>query len=265
MATPDLGGVGVLVTRPAHQAEPLVRLIEQAGGAAIRFPVLEILDPTDLAPLFDLIDRLDRYDLAIFISPNAVARAANLIGGRRGGLPPTLSIATVGKGSAREVKRLLGREPDLCPPGRFDSEALLALPGLADMSGRRVVIFRGEGGRGHLATTLRDRGAEVTYAEVYRRARPNAKTGALLHRWARGEIDIVTVTSGDGLRNLYEMIGDLGRQWLRATPIATVSERVAAIARELGITAPVLVASDADDRALIDTIGQWTATRGENR
>ena len=259
----DLRGIGVLVTRPAHQADTLVQLIEQAGGEAIRFPVLEILDPTDPTPLLALIDRLDDFDLAVFVSPNAVARTAGLIGERLGGLPTGLSIATVGKGSAREVRRLLGREPDFCPPNRFDSEALLALPGLAEMSGRRVVIFRGEGGREHLAATLRERGAEVSYAAVYRRARPAADSGALLQRWERGEIDVAAVTSGDGLRNLHEMVGARGRQWLRQTPIVTVSHRVASIARELGITAPVLVAADAADSALIDTLTEWTATRGE--
>ncbi len=37
-----LAGCGVLVTRPAHQASELAEAIENAGGKAIRFPVIEI-------------------------------------------------------------------------------------------------------------------------------------------------------------------------------------------------------------------------------
>ena len=46
---PDTGlqQLGVLVTRPAHQAKGLCGLIEQAGGRAIRLPVIEIVGPGD--------------------------------------------------------------------------------------------------------------------------------------------------------------------------------------------------------------------------
>ncbi len=38
----ELSGICVLVTRPSHQAENLVNLIESHGGEALRFPTLEI-------------------------------------------------------------------------------------------------------------------------------------------------------------------------------------------------------------------------------
>ena len=95
----ELDKVCVMVTRPAHQADPLCRLIEREGGTVVRFPVLEILDPEDSGPLLDIIDRLDEFNIAIFISPNAVDKAMNLIGSRRE-LPRGLTLATVGKSSA---------------------------------------------------------------------------------------------------------------------------------------------------------------------
>ena len=39
---PALHGVGVLVTRPEHQAMPLCRLLELQGASTLRLPALEI-------------------------------------------------------------------------------------------------------------------------------------------------------------------------------------------------------------------------------
>jgi len=104
-ADQPLRGVRVLVTRPAQQAEGLARLIEQTGGAAIRLPTIEIAEPRDGAALARLIERLDEFDLAIFISPNAVRLGlARVLA--RGPLPERLEVAAVGQASAAELRRL---------------------------------------------------------------------------------------------------------------------------------------------------------------
>lgn len=253
-----LQGVGVLVTRPAHQAEGLCALIEAEGGRALRFPVLEILDPVDSEPLLALIDRLEEFDMALFISPNAVNKALNLIKARRE-FPAHLKIVAIGKGSARELERF-GHPADIYPERKFDSETLLEMEEMRQVAGKRVVIFRGDDGRELLADTLRARGAQVEYAEVYRRGRPNADVDGLLHHWARGEIDVVVTTSNAGLRNLFDMVGKLGQQWLRNTPLVVVSERGAALARELGFKHPPIV-TEASDESLVEAIKAWRLGR----
>jgi uroporphyrinogen-III synthase len=255
MPTLALAGRHVLVTRPAHQAEGLCALIEQAGGIPVRFPVLAIADPVDTAALDDLLDRLADFHLAVFISPNAVQRAMPRIHAH-GGLPDGILVAAVGKGSARELARY-GRATDLVPSGRFNSEALLEMPELGDLASQRVVVFRGEGGRELLADVLRERGAQVEYAEVYRRVKPEPDTATLLRRWAHDGMDVAVVTSNEALRNLYDMVGSLGRQWLRKTPLVVVSERAVALARDLGLTAPVMVAARPDDEGLRDALLHW--------
>jgi uroporphyrinogen-III synthase len=231
-ATSPLAGRGIVVTRPALQAAPLAEMIRSAGGRPILFPVLEILDTADLAPLIDAVDRLDSFELAIFISPNAVLRAMNQIVARRS-WPAGLRAAAVGKGSVKELKRF-GITGVLVPTRSFDSEGLLALPELQQIDGWRVVIFRGDGGRELLGDTLAGRGASVEYVECYRRARPRADASPLLRAWARNEVDAVTVTSSEGLRNLFEMLGKLGQSWLRRTPLLVPHPRIALAARELG-------------------------------
>lgn len=227
-----LAGRGIVVTRPAHQAGSLAEMIRAAGGNPILFPVLEILDTADIRPLIDAVDRLDSFDLAIFISPNAVLRAMNQVAARRA-WPAGLRAAAIGKGSVKELKRF-GVTDVIAPARAFDSERLLDLPQLQSVAGLRIAIFRGEGGRELLGDTLTARGAIIEYVECYRRVRPSADAAPLLRAWARNEVHAVIVTSSEGLRNLFEMIGKLGQSWLRRTPLLVPHPRIAAAARELG-------------------------------
>lgn len=248
-----LAGRGIVITRPAHQAQPLADLVRAAGGNPILFPVLEILDAEDLGPLNALIDRLDEFDLAIFISPNAVNKAMNLITARRV-LPQRLKVAAIGRGGVKELRHF-GVASVIAPAKKFDSEALLELPELTDVAGKQVVIFRGEGGRELLGDTLTARGARVEYAECYRRGKPNLDTAPLMKTWARNELHAITVTSSEGLRNLFDMIGKLGQTWLRKTPLFAPHPRIAATARELGLTA--VIETGPDDEGLIAQLEQY--------
>ena len=233
MSPPALAGRRVVVTRPAGQTAHLAALIRAAGGEPVLFPALEILDVEDLQPLAALVDRLDAFDLAIFVSANAVNKALALVRARRA-WPAALRVATVGRGSERELERH-GFAAVIAPGERFDSEGLLDLPELKHVAGKRVVIFRGEGGRELLGDTLSARGAAVEYAECYRRGRPSADPAPLLALRARGELDAFTVTSSEALANLHQMLGEAGRQCLKNTPLFATHERIAAAARALGV------------------------------
>ena len=255
----SLAGVRVLVTRPAEQAHKLVQLIEAAGGVAIRFPTIKIEEPSDRSALLKQIEELGRADIAIFVSANAVDKAMPLIAARHKPLPRQLQVACVGQGTADALGRF-GVSVALVPPGRYDSEALLQLPALQNVAGKRIVIFRGEGGRELLAQALRSRRADVHYVECYRRALPRDDVAALLQRWARGEIDVVTVTSVEILQNLVAIVGEAGRTRLLQTPIVVISQRVAATCRELGFVNPPYIVSTASDEGIVEAIKAWRAS-----
>ena len=228
-----LAGRRIMITRPAGQVETLADLIRAEGGSPVIFPVIEIRDVADVKPLVALVDRLDEFDIAVFISANAVAKAMDLVQSRRA-WPSRVRVATIGKGSEKALERF-GFTDIIAPTGRFDSEALLELAPLSDVSGKRIVIFRGDGGRELLGDTLSARGAVVEYAECYRRVRPDADVAPLRELWARGELDGITVTSSEGLHNLYDMVGKAGEQWLRRTPMFAPHARIVASARALGM------------------------------
>ncbi len=241
----SLAGKGIVVTRPAQQARTLARLIEDAGATPILFPAIEIRDVEDIGPFTRQIDRLDEFDLAVFISPNAIERAMRLVQARRK-LPPQLRIAAIGGGSVKALERH-GVTGVIAPQGRYDSEALLERSEIA--GARRVVIFRGEGGREHLGDALSARGAAVEYAECYRRVKPAFDAAPLLRIWSGAGIHAVTATSSEGLRNFAEMIGAPGRERLQVTPVFVPHPRIAEAARALEIRT-VIVTGPGDEGVL---------------
>jgi uroporphyrinogen-III synthase len=217
--------------------------------------VLEIRPPADPHNLMRLIDRLEEFDWAVFISANAVNRTLEQVLGKRD-WPKSVRIAVIGKRSAEELKRF-GLAADLFPQHKFNSEALLALPDMQEVRDQRIVIFRGSGGREMLADTLRKRGARVEYAEAYRRVRPHSDSTELQQRWRQGLVNIVSVNSAESLRNLVEMLGKAGESLLNGTPLLVVSERMLAVAEELGFEYPPVVADNATDEAVVDALLAW--------
>ncbi len=257
MASKQLKGINILVTRPADQSALLADGIRAAGGNPILFPVLEITDVKDATPLINLINRLDEFDWAIFVSPNAVNKAMSFMVKQRT-LPSHLKIAAVGKGSADTLKHY-GVNEVLIPTEHFDSEALLKREELQNMIGKRVVIFRGNGGRQLLGDTLIQRGAILEYVECYQREKPNVDITPLLTAWSQDEIHAVIITSSEGLHNLFDIMGELGQQLLKSTPVFTVHERIAQTAKDLGLE-KVVKTSSTGDEGLLESLRVYFST-----
>jgi uroporphyrinogen-III synthase len=255
-----LAGLAIMVTRAAHQARPLCRLIEDAGGRAVRLPVLEIQEPQDGSRLDGLIDRLGDFDIAVFVSANAVERAIARIRARGASLAQ-LKLAAIGRKTA-DTLEALGYAVDLYPRQGFTSEDLLALGELHAVRGRRVVIFRGEGGREFLAEALQTRGAAVEYAEVYRRAAPSVDRQAMARYFDDEAVDLVAVSSAEGLRNLDGLCGARLRRHLRRIPLLVGSERMLETARGMNF-ATAMAARDPSDEAMFDAMLQWAKDRQE--
>lgn len=230
-------GKGIVVTRPRELAGGLARAIEGAGGRAILFPTIAIED----APPPVALRRLDAYQLAVFVSPTAVHKVMAQVAT----WPEQLAAAAIGAGSKRELERY-GVRGALAPEEGADSEALLSLPALQQMRGKRVVIFRGGAGRPLLGEALAARGAEVEYADCYRRVLATSDPAALLAQWRGGAVHAVTVSSSEGLDNFVTLAGG---EVLAALPLFVPHERVAAHARERGAR-QVLVSGPSDAAVL---------------
>lgn len=255
-----LAGKRVLVTRPREQAGELAALIRQAGGEPVVFPAIEIRPPADAGKAGALFEQLEQFDLAIFVSRNAVARGLALARERRQGRPwpARVAVATVGAGSRRELERR-GFARVIAPQGQADSEALLALPELRSLAGKAVLIVRGEGGREALGEALATRGARVEYAECYRRVRPEADPAAIAAMLERGEVHAVTASSAEGLANLHEFFDAAGRERLRSIVHVVPHPRVAEAAARLGVR-EAIAAGPGDAEALAALVAYFSRT-----
>ena len=249
-----LAGRRVLITRPREQAQALERLVREAGGEPVCVPAIEIRELADFAPFHALADRLASFDLAIFVSRNAVRRALDLLGGRA--WPARLKVATVGQGSRAELEKR-GFANVIAPAARSDSEALLALPALAAVSGSRIVIFRGEGGRELLGQELAARGASVEHAACYRRIVPE---GAQMRSAWAGGMDAVTVSSVEGLANLLAMLGEGAVRQLSGIPLFVPHPRVAGEAQRRGLR-QAIVAGPGDAEMVAALVAHFGAAR----
>jgi uroporphyrinogen-III synthase len=249
-----LTGIGVLVTRPEHQAAHLCQLIEAEGGAAVRYPALDIRPRPDRAAIRAAVGPADRYDFIVFVSANAVRFGADILGERR-----DLRVAAIGQATSAALNAA-GYRVTLMPDEGADSESLLALPQLADLHGQRVLIVRGTGGRDLLFEAMTERGAQVQYAEVYTReaAYPSLeRKGELETLWRQGGVKVYTATSVEILEALVGIITPRCRELLHYTAMVTGSRRVADAATRLGIGSPIVISDSPEDAALVGALVRW--------
>jgi uroporphyrinogen-III synthase len=218
----------------------------------IVFPALAIEEIPESAELAGLLENLARFDMAIFVSANAVERGL-AAAKRHGGLPASVRVAAIGEATASALRKS-GFAHVIAPTERHDSEALLGLAELQVVRGRHIVVFRGEGGREQLKEVLEARGAAVTYAECYRRVRPRTDPAPLERALARGEIHAVSALSAETLENFLAMVGAAGEARLASAVLLVPHPAIAASpgAKKFG---RVVVAGHGPE-ALIDALTQ---------
>ncbi|MBV0933978.1 uroporphyrinogen-III synthase [Marinobacterium sp. A346] len=248
-------GQRVLVTRPAHQSAYQIQCLQRLGAEAVALPLLEIL-PTTAADTADFqqcktcILDLDLYRDVIFVSPNAARIGADWIDEYWPQLP--LGVRWVGIGQqTRDTLERLGFTA-WHAEGGFDSETLLAHPSMQRLDGERVLILRAEGGRELLADTLRQRGARVDCAHIYRRACPAHPNGIIQSTIYAQPLSAILITSGQALRNLLQLCAP-ATDILTDTLIIVPSARLAELARSLGCKR-IRVAQGPDDQSMVGAL-----------
>ncbi|MEX0740034.1 MAG: uroporphyrinogen-III synthase [Pseudohongiella sp.] len=254
-----LGGLNVLLTRPQLQSAGLVAAISAQGGRVCELPLIEIAAVTDRDACEVIKNRilsLDQYHAAIFISTNAARIGLEWIDAWWPQLPTGLSAYAVGPGTARAL--LVMDWPVLYSDKGVTSEHLLALPGLQDINGRRIALFRGVGGRELIAETLRSRGATVDYLELYHRHTPDYGSDMVLNMIRREQINVIVITSAQILDVLLHALHN-DTSAIASIPVLVPSERIRQYALSVGLTR-VSNAGAADDETVLEALAGIAAS-----
>lgn len=253
----ESNALSVLVTRPKQQGEPLVKMLKEKGVDAVSFPTLDIT-PKPLTPMEqNSVEGLDSFSHVICVSANAARLGLALLSDYWPQWPVEQRWIAVGPATHTAMQGW-GLGDVGFPQGASHSEGVLALESLQELHDQKVLILRGVSGRELLAETLRQRGAEVEYLELYERVKPIAPP-TILAEWLCSEPKkAIVVTSGDGLKNLLALaqesqnaIGETElERTLYQTQLVVVSPRLADFAKGKGF-AKVAVAEGASDHAIV--------------
>jgi len=247
-----------VITRPLHQAGSIQKKLEAADAHTILFPLLKITDPQDPARAKQQLAQLDSYDLIIFVSPNSVTQSLKWFDKSVLLNSSTISntmVASIGKKTAAILQQH-GITPDIVPEHHFNSEAFLALPeiqqlGTEQATLKKIAIIRGDGGRDLLHDTLLKRGADVDYIDTYQRYCPQTDANILKQHWQRKELDIIMLTSGSSVANLFKLTKD--EDWINHVTLLLGSQRMQQYVPD-GFSGQLLIADDPSDETLFNKL-----------
>lgn len=242
----------ILLTRQPDDNQRLAQRLSELGVQCESLPLLALRPLDDEGPQRRLMLELDRYQVVIVVSRLAATLGLELLDRYWPQTPVGIDWLAVGPASAAPLTDYA--LPVQLPDDGQDSEALLRLPLWQAHFSRpdlKVMIWRGEGGREHLAEQLRAAGGQVDYLELYRREPPADLALQLTAVAARG-ISGIVVLSTQALEHWHENAGaDWSQQrcWRCWVP----SARVAAQAADLGCH-DVVICEGADDAAIFAAV-----------
>jgi len=247
-----LSGCRVLVTRPAGQAASLCDAIETAGGRTHRFPVIRIAS-RPAAEIAAVLAALPPPDIVVFVSRNAVENGAPHFAAYQG------EVAAIGRTTA-DILEDNGLSVSIDPGQGVTSEQLLAHESLQDVSGRNVLIVRGNEGRPLLGDSLAARGADVHFLPVYSREAADisaADIARLDQRWQSVGIDVVSVMSVATFEALVGVLPATSLVHLRKTPLVAPGERVIQTIGKLVPGIPAIQASGPHPEDIVSALIEW--------
>ncbi|WP_153301496.1 uroporphyrinogen-III synthase [Endozoicomonas arenosclerae] len=241
-------GMRVLVTRPKDLADPLVALIQSQGAGAWSLPMIHIQPLPETQELRNRVLQLDQYSKVIVISQHAAKLGLNHIENYWPQMPLKIDWYAVGSKTLRWLN-----DYDInavCPEKPGDSEALLQMESLQQLSGEKVLILKGKGGRELLETTLRDRGAQVDCLELYERQKPDYPENCLNRLIKEHAINVILTSSGEILANTA---GDLSSALKQQCNLVVPSERIARMP-EAQAFKRVYTAQGANNHAMVSVL-----------
>lgn len=227
-----LFGQRVLVTRPRHQADGMIRRLETLGAVPVLLPGIDIREPSDWQPLDAAIDRLTAggWDWIAFTSENGVRFFLDRLMGRKRDVRAlgSVKLAAVGSKTAEALRdyRLVA---DLIPDSTFSGQAL-AEQLMPHVRGKRILLPRAKEGNDDLRNTLADH-ADVHAVTAYEQVPLANADSEILAAMRRGEIRFITLASANTAKAILALFDEVLRGRINRGEI-----QIAAISRDVAKT-----------------------------
>ena len=243
----------------------MVARLEELGAEAIEVPTIAIVPPDDAGPIDAACARIGAFDWVVFTSVNAVAHFLRHLSDGAGDVRDLQGVRLCAVGAATaEALAGQGLRIDLVPEEYRSEGVIRALRGQGELAGVRVLLPRANLARDVLPAELRRAGADVTAVTAYRTVPvgldpegPDIR-GMLRER----AVDVVTFTSGSGVRNFARAIGaEQAADLLRPVEIACIGPVTAEAASRLDITTTIMPA-ESTVPAMLQAIVDRFAARG---
>ncbi|QEH46540.1 uroporphyrinogen-III synthase [Aggregatibacter actinomycetemcomitans] len=246
--------MAVLVTRPDERGQQLVDMLAKAGVVAIHLPLFRIESGAELNELPNKFAQLKSGDYVFAVSKSAVDFAFKTLTATGFLWRWDLHYFTVGQGTAQYFTAMT-EMPVHYPTAQENSEGLLQLSAMRDLSDKTVLILRGNGGRELFAEQAQQRGANVEIVECYRREPIVYNNAEQTSICKRAGIQTIVATSAEILTQLVDFVPQNEHNWLKSCQLITVSERIAHLAEALGWQ-NVVISPRADNQTLLQTLLQ---------
>lgn len=242
----------IIVTRPGDAGARWQQRLQVAGYAAQWWPAFELGPAPDEARARAALDRLAQFDLAIFVSPTAVAAAAQRLARP---WPASTAIGAVGAATRAAVVATWPAATALVAPLADEAAGSEAFWEAWLRSGRpatRVLILRAQHGREWLAQQFAATGAEVETLAVYARNAHelSAAERATLDAAVIAAVPAVTIfTSTEAIAALDDQVAATrgADRWLRAGRALATHPRIRERLLDAGYRTVELSAADDED------------------
>lgn len=233
--------MAILVTRPGEDGIELCQDLTQRGYNALHHPLITIAEGHELT---QLRTELAQYDMMMAVSQPAVNLTQQYLQSQGLSWPTGVIYLAIGQKTAQVLSKAC--QQPVHYPEISDSEHFLELPVLQEVSQKRMVILRGNGGRELISTTLTQRGAQVCCREVYRRIELPFHAQETLPRWQQAKVDTLVITSLHQLTFFMSQLTAHAKDWAYQQRLLVPSERIGREAHALGFQHIVITGSAAN-------------------
>ncbi len=248
-----LSGKKIVITRPRHQANSLVKLLESSGAVPILLPTIEINPNVASSELDAELNVLGSYDWVVFTSVNGVEIFFDRL--KQLGLEEIplsrLKFACIGPStkSALESYRISAN----LVPKSYVAESLLQSLIDQGIKGQRILLARAENAREVLRKGLEAAGAIVREVPIYQTLPVKYDQEYLKDLLAHS--NAITFTSSSTVKYFLDSLGDPSYV-PQGLCVACIGPITADTAKELGLRVDV-VAKVYTVEGLVKAMEKW--------